>query len=803
MPAHRLCYLLGAYAFGLATPPPPSSISSSAGANRVEWEDYSRLWSEAGRALEGCLKAYLREQTDLPPRLQELIEDYSTWVSDENDAPSRHVRTIKALKLEVESVGEWESAGAVRSNSQSTGLGTDGNTGRPARRRPGEILAAAMGSDLPAGQHDDNDDAEVRAWNALSRLLQAADYSPEPNLAPFDEETARVLKLLNLDRSTADPACEMGTTPSRRSVNSPHRRTRSSVDPADLPSPTRPLTAFLSPSPSMPTISPGGKLRSSPSWHDFSTQGFTQSSLDLSSDLYDPSKNRVAPAPRMYKPAPPTSRITSISTIDVEEDFVAVWLDSLSESATTSSPAASWPSILLSPLSPAAQSEVGDSSSRIAALLIVEALLTRQRATETLDSPPRIASLQPPITHVTVDRRASFLGVRRGRKSEGAPPSSSSTSPPSSPSKNWRRRASALFAPPMPSRNQSSDQDPSMTSTAHGTVSLDSSPRARTAVPSLHARRPSAGRVPSDAPVDVFGTAIPLPPPPPPVPPKEWTSSEKIATPPAVKEAEGYVVDEPGLATLHEPAHEPALKRRTRRAQTLRRKKPRKPTAESSSHSEPRSTRTRATLRLTGMRSSTMNWRKLPRATIWHQLWMAIRRRPRQRSRYARLPVFPVRTVSDCGSLQEPDVRMERDHADDTHVSPDRHVLVSDVAEPESLPALPADDLVTRDGLVPNERSDDAMLDAAEQGKAESVNQSLSQEAHGAHGNGDASVTEDAKTHSSEPKLLAPAIPLALGRACGGAGSHNGRFRAASRLGSARGGVQRRVFTRRRGGSIR
>ena len=559
MPAHRLCYLLGAYAFGLATPPPPSSISSSAGANRVEWEDYSRLWSEAGRALEGCLKAYLREQTDLPPRLQELIEDYSTWVSDENDAPSRHVRTIKALKLEVESVGEWESAGAGRSKHQSTGLGTDGNTGRPARRRPGEILAAAMGSDLPAGQHDDNDDAEVRAWNALSRLLQAADYSPEPNLAPFDEETARVLKLLNLDRSTADPACEMGTTPSRRSVNSPHRRTRSSVDPADLPSPTRPLTAFLSPSPSMPTISPGGKLRSSPSWHDFSTQGFTQSSLDLSSDLYDPSKNRVAPAPRMYKPAPPTSRITSISTIDVEEDFVAVWLDSLSESATTSSPAASWPSILLSPLSPAAQSEVGDSSSRIAALLIVEALLTRQRATETLDSPPRIASLQPPITHVTVDRRASFLGVRRGRKSEGAPPSSSSTSPPSSPSKNWRRRASALFAPPMPSRNQSSDQDPSMTSTAHGTVSLDSSPRARTAVPSLHARRPSAGRVPSDAPVDVFGTAIPLPPPPPPVPPKEWTSSEKIATPPAVKEAEGYVVDEPGLATLHEPAHEPAF----------------------------------------------------------------------------------------------------------------------------------------------------------------------------------------------------------------------------------------------------
>lgn len=555
MPAHRLCYLLGAYVFGLAAPAPPSSTSSSAGTNRVKWEDYSRSWSEAGRALEGCLKAYLREQTDLPPRLQELIEDYSTWISDDGiDASSRHVRTIKALKLEVESVGEWESAGSVRSNSQSTGLGTDGKTGRPARRRPVEILAAAIGAELPVGQHDD-DEAEARAWNALSRLLQAADYSQEPSLAPFDEETVRVLELLNLDRSTADLARETGTTPSRRSATSSHRRTRSSVDPADLPSPTRPLTAFLSPSPSMPAISPLGKLRSSPSWHDFSTQGFTQSSLDLSSDLYDPSKNRVAPAPRMYKPAPPTSRITSISVVDVEEDFIAVWLDSLSESATTSSPAASLPSILLSPLSPAAQSEVGDSSSRIAALLIVEALLTRPRPTETLDSPPRIASLQPPTTHVTVDRRASFLGVRRGRKSEGAPPSSS-TSPPSSPSKNWRRRASALFAPPMLSRNQSNEEVPSVTSTAHGTVSLDSSPRARTAVPSVHARRPSTGRMPSDPPVDVFGTAIMLPPPPP-LPPKDRTPSEKIPTPPEVEEVEGYVVEEPGLATLHEPAHEP------------------------------------------------------------------------------------------------------------------------------------------------------------------------------------------------------------------------------------------------------
>lgn len=105
---------------------------------------------------------------------------------------------------------------------------------------------------------------------------------------------------------------------------------------------------------------------------------------------------------------------------------------------------------------------------------------------------------------------------------------------------------------------------------------------------------------------------------------------------------------------------------------------------------------------------------------------------------------------------------MERDHTVVMHESPDRHVSVPDVAEPQSLPAPPANDLVTDGGLVPSERSDDAMLNAAEQGKAESANRDLTQEAHDAHGNGDASMSEDAEARRSESKLLAPAIPLAL-----------------------------------------
>ncbi|GAA5990479.1 hypothetical protein JCM10908_007390 [Rhodotorula pacifica] len=545
MPAQRLCYLLGAYIFGLATPPSPSSAT---GANRIDWDEYSRTWSEAGRALEGCLKAYLREQTDLPPRLQELIDDYPTWIAEGDNAHRR--RRIKALKVEIESIGEWELAGAVRSNSQSTGLGVASKTARPVRRRPVEILQAAIEAEPSIGGADSSDEEE-RAWNALARLMRVAGKNggKPAVLAPLDEETVRVLELLELARAASTDA-EVEGTPNK------HRRTRSSVDPTDLsPFHGSSMRSSLSPSPSTPAISPRAKLRASPSWQDFSMQGFTQSSLDLSSDLYDPSKNRMMPKPQAEKVAPPTSRIVSVSIVDVDEDFVAVWLDSLSESNTTSSPVAGWPSILLTPLSPSARSEDGLSAAGVAALLIVESLLPRQRpALATLDLPPRSAGLQPPLPQATTERRASFLGVRRGRKSEGAPPSSNS--PPVSPSKNWRRRASALFAPPLTSRHPSSEETSpssplSRPSNGGGTVSLDSSPRAQSTRPCtlpLHAG--TASRVPSGPPVDVFGTAIPLPSAP--MVPEKSTLAEGNSTAPQAEEVEGYTVDEPDLETPQE-----------------------------------------------------------------------------------------------------------------------------------------------------------------------------------------------------------------------------------------------------------
>lgn len=543
MPAPRLCYLLGAYVFGLAAGPSTRARGGSSSGSSPSWDDFAHQWSAAGRALEGCLKAYLREQSDLPPRLQELIDDYPAWVADSDrsaaaDATRTRRRTIRALKVEIESLGEWETAGTVRSNSQATGLGIEGESKRPARRRPVEVLMAAIGAAAPVGEQGP---AESRAWKTLVDHLSSAAVANADSLrlSALDEETVRVLGLLGLDKPKTRDAST--ASPGRPVEGSPHRRTRSSVEPADF-SPVRPQrNSFLSPSPSMPTISPRVRLRSSPSWQDFSTQGFAQSSLNLSSDLYDPSKNRSPPPPRSIEVQRPTTRMTGLSLVDVDEDLVSVWLDSLAESSTTMSPVAAWPCVLLTPLSPAARSEDVLQEASISTLLIVETLLPRTTSQAAVNSPPRPPLLQATSSRPSeVNRRASFLGVRRGRKSEGA--TSMQSSPPSSPSKNWRRRASALFAPPLSSsRQQSADDVPTLR--GNGLAGRD----LPTLTPPLleHAERPVPARAASGPPVDVFGTAIPLPATPPP------PRSEAPTAPPMDRvhtaELEGYMVEEPAV----------------------------------------------------------------------------------------------------------------------------------------------------------------------------------------------------------------------------------------------------------------
>lgn len=517
MPAPKLAYLLGAYIFGLAGPPPTSpSTSAAAPANRVDTDEFASRWQESGFALEGCLKAYLREQADLPPRLQDLIEDYPAWLSATTRGGARvRSRTIRALKVEIETLGEWQEAGAVRSNSQSTGLksgrteGGSGWTPRAARRKPVEVLAAALEAAESGGELGG---VEARAWESLAQLMRRAGRDGEaPGLAALDEETVRVLRLLHLDGVTSSTGAGVPSTPARARGSSPHRRTRSSVDPADL-SPGRARNSFLSPSPSLPTISPRNRLRSSPSWQAFSTQGFTQPPFeDLTSDLYDPAQHQALPlelagARRQERP---TARIVSESIVDIDEDFVSIWLDSLVETVSLASPVAGWPSLLLSPLAPIAQADSALASEGITALFVVESLLPRQAPIAPLPAvhhaPPPLAVPQP-APERAMNRRSSFLAVRRGRKSEGAV---SSTSPPVSPSKNWRRRASALFAPPVSSRAPPETvEGSSPPGASSGNNRSGPGPRLGAVKPPPHPR-------PSGPPADVFGTAIPLPAPPP------------------------------------------------------------------------------------------------------------------------------------------------------------------------------------------------------------------------------------------------------------------------------------------------
>lgn len=116
------------------------------------------------------------------------------------------------------------------------------------------------------------------------------------------------------------------------------------------------------------------------------------------------------------------------------------------------------------------------------------------------------------------------------------------SSPPSSPSKNWRRRASALFAPPLSSsRQQSADDVP----TLRGSGLAGRDPPTLTPPLLEHAERPVPARAASGPPVDVFGTAIPLPATPPP------PRSEALTAPPMDRvhtaELEGYIVEEPAV----------------------------------------------------------------------------------------------------------------------------------------------------------------------------------------------------------------------------------------------------------------
>ncbi|GAA5855474.1 hypothetical protein JCM9279_005488, partial [Rhodotorula babjevae] len=180
MPAHRLCRLFAAYLFGVH----PAAASSSAppASSSASFDSAHEQFCRAGDALEGALRASLAEQTDLPPRLAELI-----------DAPApaalerEHERTVRVLRVELETRGEWDAASSAASegriNDQDTGRAAampraPGSSGAPpARRMPLDVLREALALESVGGGGEG--DAAAALWEALRAGASAQDGGPE------------------------------------------------------------------------------------------------------------------------------------------------------------------------------------------------------------------------------------------------------------------------------------------------------------------------------------------------------------------------------------------------------------------------------------------------------------------------------------------------------------------------------------------------------------------------------------------------------------------------------------------------
>ncbi|GAA5867677.1 hypothetical protein JCM8547_001339 [Rhodosporidiobolus lusitaniae] len=460
MSARRLCRLLGVYLFGLAQAEAEGTAGGQGGEGA--WESLYKRWQDAGDVLEGCLKAYLREQTELPPTLTALLEGYEEYVARQvgrfssssststaaregGEGEGRQVAVIR-VELETRAGGMegWKKAGEVEVNDQRTGLGGgrggDGKGKEPMRRKPVEIFLAAM----EAGEAVGREGEAGRVWAVV--LERARERKGKETGEVLEEETVRVLSLLGLDKLSS-------TGRNGDESHSPRRR-RFSLDQPNFTSSSSPYSSNTSGAKSVGNLlSPSAnsnKRNITPTWDSFATTGFSSSSSPFSSSpspaaeadefgLYTTSSlsSRAATlsARRPNLPStPPTTKLLSVSIQHVDEEFADVWLDTLCESRSPLSPVAGWPGLLVSKLRSTVVSQIDAldlaTPTKVDHILITERLLPLS-PTSPLSSP----GLAPPSS--SLNRALSSASSRTAR------PSGEDAS--LSPRKKWRRRASAIF----------------------------------------------------------------------------------------------------------------------------------------------------------------------------------------------------------------------------------------------------------------------------------------------------------------------------------------------------------------------
>ncbi|GAA5889564.1 hypothetical protein JCM5296_005986 [Sporobolomyces johnsonii] len=466
MPSRKLCRSIGIYLFGLTWP-------------EKRWDggldELYTTWRRAGDALEGCLKAFLWEQKDLPPRLAELVEDYPQWVERARSGAGDGGmgRKIRVVKVEVESTGEWKKAGEVAVNDQETGYLVGGGTDEKplARRAPVEILLAAFESVEAEGAGDA--DEGRRMWRVICKKGKE-----DGAKSVLDEETVRVLELLGLASAKNTASIDEPAS------NTLRRRRRSFLEASTGPlyslseetstprgSPT--YTSF--PNKSANNILSSPRRIVTPNWNDFAATGFSNvQPFDAADEfgLFKPSKqsapsrsqtvavrgssrsSTTVAAPK----AKATSKIVSVSLFDLDEEFADVWLDTLVESRTTLSPLASWPSLVVAPLR----------STLLAQLSALDPPLSQSGSTS-LEHLHLLISEKPlSSTSTPVEALSRQSSLQRAHSSGAQPRVSKSDTGDTvltlSP-RRWSRRASAIFT-----RREGSADSTSSTSTALPTL---------------------------------------------------------------------------------------------------------------------------------------------------------------------------------------------------------------------------------------------------------------------------------------------------------------------------------------------
>lgn len=217
----HLCRLLGFWVFG---------------GQQQEYKDVESLYSayeRSGSMLEHLFLSYLRSQSDLPLRLQELVSQYPP-------AHKADPATSKRSSIEIiaHADPEWQVILAGTVSSLAGDLATTSPRKPGARRRlPGAILASALQAEHPGAISN----TLGETWRVLLDRAHTGDGVQNIRLANVvADESERIFGIIAkqdmLNRSSRKrrkwtlPSSEMGAPKVSMSQNS--RRRSTSLDPA-------------------------------------------------------------------------------------------------------------------------------------------------------------------------------------------------------------------------------------------------------------------------------------------------------------------------------------------------------------------------------------------------------------------------------------------------------------------------------------------------------------------------------------------------------------------------------------------